>query len=275
MTDKELTTTKEHQISNVLMQSIEGGQLQPEQLKMVLDAQERILDRQAKQDFAIAMSACQAEMPTVLKNAKNAQTHSTYEKLDQLNNTIKPCYTSHGFAVSFNSFPASVDGYIAMKATVSHSSGWSEEHTMELPPDSMGIKGSVNKTPVHAVSSTRSYLRRYLLREIFNITTSEDIDDDAQEGVQLMHGKMDTKPLDSSRIVMAADFFKSKIDEDQIELTFDIVQKAFDKLFNDERQGVFALLDKHGKPEGSRKKYTTILNEYLDYVPAEPEVPNV
>jgi len=185
--NKQLTeSTAESQITNTLMSAISGGQLQPEQLKMVLDAQERILDRQARQDFAIDMSKCQSEMPKVLKNANNNQTHSKYEQLDSLNNAIKPCYTKWGFAVSFNSFPPQNEGYVAMKATVSHRSGATTEHTMELPPDNMGMQGKVNKTAVHGLASTRSYLRRYLLREIFNITTTEDVDDDAQSSVSLV-----------------------------------------------------------------------------------------
>ena len=80
--------------------------------------------------------------------------------------------------MSFNSGAPLVEGNICVKATVSHRGGWSEEHTIELPLDNMGIKGSVNKTGVHATASTRTYARRYLLKEVFNITTSDDVDTD-------------------------------------------------------------------------------------------------
>lgn len=170
--------TQEEQINAGLMEAISSGQLQPEQLEMVLNAQERILDRQARQAFAADMALCQAEMPAAVKTGWNPQTESRYEKIDDLNNAIKPTYTKYGFAVSFNTGAASMEGWIGMKATVSHRLGWTEEHTFELPIDDKGIAGSVNKTGVHGVASTRSYMRRYLLKEIFNITTTEDRNDD-------------------------------------------------------------------------------------------------
>jgi len=168
----------EVQTLNALTQSIATGQLQPEQLSMVLDAQERILDRQIKQAFMADMALCQADMPAVIKHGWNKHTESAYEKIDDLNNAIKPTYTKYGFAVSFNSTPSFQEGWIGMKATVSHRLGWSEEHTYELPPDIAGIGGKVNKTVIHGTSSSRLYMRRYLLKEIFNITTSDDVDDD-------------------------------------------------------------------------------------------------
>lgn len=181
--------TQEQQITNALMQSIESGVLQPEQLEMVLNAQERILDRQAKQSFFSDMAHCQAEIPVVMKNKTNLQTSSRYEDIESLNNVIKPVYTKWGFAVSFNSMPAAEEGNIGMKATVSHKDGWFEDHTIELPLDTLGIKGNVNKTKIHGTASSRSYCRRYLLREIFNITTTEDIDDDAQSVIETLDEK--------------------------------------------------------------------------------------
>ena len=89
------------QVLNTLMASLDSGNLQPEQLTMILDAQERVLDRQAKQDFAIAMSKCQGEMPQIIKSEYNEQTRSKYESLDGINKIISPGYTKHGFGVSF------------------------------------------------------------------------------------------------------------------------------------------------------------------------------
>lgn len=170
--------SQEQQVSNALLSAIQTGTLQPEQLHMVLDAQERILDRQAKQAYFADMALCQAEMPKTLKAKENKQTRSMYEDLGDLVETIKPVYTRHGFAVSFNSCGSSQEGWIGMKATVTHRDGWAEEFTYEVPVDNVGMKGEKNKTVIHGVSSSRSYMRRYLLREIFNLTTSEDVDND-------------------------------------------------------------------------------------------------
>lgn len=164
-------------IMNSLTAAIESGKLTVEQLPIMLDAQERILDRQAREIYANDMSSCQGEIPTVLKNKYNPQTQSSFEDLESLNKAIKPVYTKWGFAVSFNTGKAD-EGWLKTIAKVTHRAGWSETFESDLPMDGMGIKGTVNKTGVHAVASSRSYARRYLLKDIFNLTTSEDIDDD-------------------------------------------------------------------------------------------------
>lgn len=56
-----------------------------------------------------------------------------------------------------------------------HEAGHTKRYYVDLPIDSTGIKGSVNKTGVHANGSTYSYARRYLTMMIFNVVlTNED-----------------------------------------------------------------------------------------------------
>ena len=172
--------TQSAQVMNSLTTQLESGTLQPEQLGMILDAQERVLDRQAKQDFANAMADCQAEMPDILKTKDNNQTHSKYESLDALNKAISPVYTKHGFSISFGTDTAhEIDNpMIRVTAEVSHRGGWSKDYHYDLPYDSAGIAGTINKTKIHASGSTLTYGRRYLLKLIFNLTTVDELDDD-------------------------------------------------------------------------------------------------
>lgn len=183
MTKQLATKTASDNTMTALTSAISQG-LAPEQLDAVISAQERILDRQARQEFAIDMSACQGEMPKIFKSKENEQTHSRYEDLESLNSVLIPVYSKHGFSVSFNSKPAQDETYIGMAAVVKHKGGWTEVHDITLPIDIAGLAGKVNKTKIHAISSTRSYARRYLLREIFNITTSEDNDNDGVQEVE-------------------------------------------------------------------------------------------
>ena len=173
------------QVLNSLTRSIETGDLQPEQLSAILDAQERVLDRQAKQDFAIAMAKCQSEMPQILKSETNDQTRSKFESLDGLNKAISPVYTRNGFSISFGTDDCPMnnsetnDGlWLRITADVSHCGGWIKAYHYDLPYDMAGIKGSVNKTKIHASGSTLTYGRRYLLKLIFNLTTVDELDDD-------------------------------------------------------------------------------------------------
>ncbi len=173
-----LPTTQTSQVMNSLMGALDSGNLQPEQLGMILDAQERVLDRQAKQDFNIAMAECQSEMPQILKAQYNEQTRSNYEGLDGLNKMISPVYTKHGFGISFGTDDCPREDFERVTAELMHKGGWNKTYHYDLPLDIAGIKGSVNKTKIHATGSTMSYGRRYLLKMIFNLTTSDEIDDD-------------------------------------------------------------------------------------------------
>jgi hypothetical protein len=190
MEGKELEVVDEVESSaalvlNSLTKSIESGSLQPDQLSAILDAQERVLDRQAKQDFAIAMASCQSEMPEILKTDTNSQTNSRFETLGNLNKAISPVYTKNGFSVSFgtddcpmNNNNEKGDFWLRVTADVSHCGGWVKSYHYDLPYDIAGIKGSVNKTKIHASASTLTYGRRYLLKLIFNLTTVDELDDD-------------------------------------------------------------------------------------------------
>ena len=182
----EIQEKAEAQTMNALTQAIASGQLQPEQLSMILDAQERILDRQAKQEFSAAMAACQSEIPGVLKNKYNEQTRSKFEDLESLNKTIVPIYTKHGFGVSFDTGDSGNPDTLRILADVSHKSGWTKQYHYDLAYDMYGIKGTVNKTKIHGSSSTVAYGRRYLLKMIFNITTSDEIDNDGNQPVELI-----------------------------------------------------------------------------------------
>lgn len=166
------------QVLKSLTAAVESGSLNPEQLTAILDAQERILDRQAKQDFSIAMANAQAEMPVVFKGEHNKQTNSSFESLDGLNKAISPVYTKHGFSISFGTDESPSEDMIRITAEVTHRGGWSKDYHYDLPYDLAGIKGSVNKTKIHASGSTLTYGRRYLLKLIFNLITSDDTDDD-------------------------------------------------------------------------------------------------
>ena len=140
-----------------------------EKMKQLLDMQERILDKNAEKEFNSDMVACQSEMGSIKKTSWNDQTKSLYAKLEVITEDIKPIYTSHGFCLCFSHAECPKEDWIRIQCEVSHTAGHSKLYWMDLPPDGHGIKGSVNKTPVHAVASTDSYGKRYITANIFNL----------------------------------------------------------------------------------------------------------
>ena len=139
-----------------------------------------MLKGQAETAFNAALARAQASMGPVAHNAANTQTNSRYAKLAAINKVITPIYTEEGFAISFDTADSPKEGYLRTIAILSHAGGHSRTYHIDMPPDEMGAKGTVNKTKVHATGSTSSYARRYLVCMIFNVTTEDDTDGNGQ-----------------------------------------------------------------------------------------------
>jgi hypothetical protein len=163
--------------------TLERVALNPEvsvdKMERLLDMQERVQAKRAEAEFNAAMARVQGELPRILKNAANETTRSTYANLEAVNRAITPVYTREGFALSFNNPGGAPDGFYRVTCTVMHRAGHSREYQVDVPADSVGMKGTVNKTPTHAFGSSMSYGRRYLTMLIFNLTTTNE-DDDGQ-----------------------------------------------------------------------------------------------
>jgi hypothetical protein len=138
--------------------------------------QREIIADDARLQFNRAMSAAQGEMHPVVRDATNDQTKSRYARLETIDALIRPIYTRHGFCLEFNSEP--VDGpNERIVCEVSHAAGYTKRRQLEAAPDIAGPKGMPNKTALHGLGSTVSYLRRYLTCMIFNIVLANDDND--------------------------------------------------------------------------------------------------
>lgn len=134
---------------------------------------------EAKRRFSEAMVAAQAEMPVVVRDAKNTQTNSGYATLENVNKTAKPVYSRHGFALSFSEADTKIEHWKRTVCVVRHVGGHSEEHFVDLPVDGIGPKGNPigGMNSVQGAISTGSYGQRVLLCRIFNIVlASSDVD---------------------------------------------------------------------------------------------------
>jgi hypothetical protein len=177
----ELVKAEQIDQSTALISVIEKAAYNPDvdidKMERLLAMQERIIDRQAEQAFNEAMVRAQAEMPTIEADSDNPQTKSKYAKFEKINQAIKPIYTKEGFSLSFGTADSSIPNYIRVMCDVSHVGGHHKAFYIDLPPDVEGIKGNVNKTPVHGIASAHSYSKRYLEIMIFNVTIGGEDDD--------------------------------------------------------------------------------------------------
>jgi hypothetical protein len=144
-------------------------------LEALMRMQREIIADDARLQFHRAMSAAQGEMQPVLRDAKNDQTNSKYARLETIDAVMRPIYSRHGFSLSFDSEP--VEGGVRIACEVAHAGGHAKTYHLEAALDMAGPQGRANKTPLHGLGSSVSYLRRYLTCMIFHVVlANEDTD---------------------------------------------------------------------------------------------------
>lgn len=171
------TTNDASAIMQVITRSATDASIDPAKIAQMYELYARVKEDQAKQDFAAAMSDCQAEMLPVSQDQKNPQTHSKYASYVGLDAALRPIYTKHGFGVSFDTAESEKPDHVRVVAQVSHRNGFTSVRRLDMPCDGKGAKGGDVMTKTHAVMSAVSYARRGLLKMIFNIAEGDHDDD--------------------------------------------------------------------------------------------------
>jgi hypothetical protein len=128
---------------------------------------------EAEKAFNVAMAACQADMKVVASNQTNTQTRSRYADYAQLDKAVRPIYTRHGFALSFDEGDTDKPDHIRVLCYVTHQGGHSRTYRKDMPADGKGAKGGDVMTKTHAAGAADTYGMRYLLKKIFNIAVGE------------------------------------------------------------------------------------------------------
>lgn len=139
-----------------------------EKMERMLDMQERILNRNAKQAFTADLASMQVELPRVMESGEG-HNKAKYAKLEDINDAVRPVLNKYGFAITFR--VNQQQGAISIKTVLSHREGHSEETEIVLPADASGSKNAVQ-----AVGSSVSYGKRYGICAMLNISTGDDND---------------------------------------------------------------------------------------------------
>lgn len=143
---------------------------------------ERLKNRAAEEAFNAAMNKAQSEMGRVSADAINPQTKSNYATYGKLDAAVRPIYTRNGFAVSFDEGDGAPEGHVRVLAYVSHAAGHTRTYKADIPNDGKGAKGGDVMTKTHATGAGKSYGKRYLLKDIFNIAIGEEDNDGNGDG---------------------------------------------------------------------------------------------
>lgn len=137
-------------------------------LRQMMDLQERILDRNAKQDYMASFAEMQPKLPAI--GRKGAAHNGKYAKYEDIVETVRPVLGDYGFGFSHRVNQA--DAKIEITCTLTHRSGYSESTQFVAAADSSGSKNAVQ-----AVGSTIAYGKRYTLLALLGIATKDEDDD--------------------------------------------------------------------------------------------------
>lgn len=144
-----------------------------DKLERLMAMYERIEARKAEQAFNEAMNGAQTEIRPIAADASNPQTKSKYASYPALDRALRPIYTNHGFALSFDTGESPAD-MVRVLCYVAHKAGHSRTYHADIAADGKGAKGGDVMPKIHAIGSAMSYGQRYLLKLIFNIAVGDD-----------------------------------------------------------------------------------------------------
>lgn len=184
---------------NMIGSAASNPDVDVEKLERLMAMYEKTQLEEKQRVFASAMVNTQAQIPVIEKTLRNKQTNSDYADLKEILVVAKPIYTDNGLAFTFSEGVPAVEGNVRVLCEVSHSNGFTKDYFLDEPIDNAGIKGSINKTSIHAKQSTFTYGRRYLMGLILNLAFGEDDDGNAsaEPVYELIDDKMATHLLDA------------------------------------------------------------------------------
>lgn len=170
----------------IIEQHIADPNFTTEKLHSLIDANERILNKQAEIEFNRDRAIMQADIPPIEEKHWNPQTRSWYADITDITSIVNPNLKNHGFSLSFKEIYTGE--MVTSKALLLHRSGHMDSNDCEMPFDKTGAKGTINKTDIHARASSVTYARRYAVTGLLSLTfynkngKSNSLDDDGNLG---------------------------------------------------------------------------------------------
>ncbi|MES0444921.1 MAG: ERF family protein [Desulfobacterales bacterium] len=176
--------------SDSLLQAIvsasSNSEIDVEKMERLWAMKEKIDAKDAEIAFNAAMAETQSEMRPIAADANNPQTRSRYASYAALDKALRPIYSRHGFALSFDEGDSSKESHVRVLCYLSHKKGHSRTHHTDMCADGKGAKGGDVMTKTHASGAAMTYGMRYLLKMIFNVAIGED-DTDGNVPVKLIN----------------------------------------------------------------------------------------
>ncbi len=184
--EKELVTVKDSSPAEMIRLAV-SGKANLEQLKGLLDLQERFEANQAKKAYHSAMAAFKANPPKINKDKTVGYEAKTggkvgYKHASLANVTDKISAELSKYGLSASWIPKQETTSISVTCKITHIQGHSEEATLSAGADATGSKNAIQ-----AIGSTITYLERYTLLALTGLATFEDDDGKTSEVEYITH----------------------------------------------------------------------------------------
>lgn len=157
----------------MIQEAVVNPSIDLDRMKRLFEMRAEVIAEEAKRAFAQSLRDAQAEMKPVVKNKTNTHTRSTYADLEAISEAIQPIITKHGFALTFWEDDCQKPNHIRIACEVMHEAGHSKIYHADVPIDAAGSQGKANKNAAQAYGSTKTYGRRYLKCDIFDIAVKD------------------------------------------------------------------------------------------------------
>lgn len=166
----------------LVAKAVDSGNI--EMLEKLLDLQDRVQDRMAKEEFNRHFSQMQGDFVAVKKSAENKHLHSKYAKIEDMQAAYTPVISRHGFSYSWRE--EALEG--GAKRTILEITGYN--HTRETSfdvPKLEAIKsnsgGGAVQNAIQVAGAMSTYGRRYTFIAGFGVIMEGEDSDGSVNGI--------------------------------------------------------------------------------------------
>ena len=165
---------------HMLQAAIEKG-ASLDQMKQLMDLQERWEANEARKAYVSAMSEFKANPPKIIKdkNVSYNNTQYSHSSLGHISEAIGERMGKLGLSFRWDVSQAES---IKVTCIVTHSLGHYESTSLVAEPDKSGAKNSIQ-----AIGSTVTYLQRYTLLAATGLASMDSNDDDGRGSTELIN----------------------------------------------------------------------------------------
>jgi hypothetical protein len=174
--EHEGTELVESQAPATLMIRAMEKNMKPEEIKQMMDLQERWEANQARKAYFVAMAAFKADPPEIEKDRQvkfqtsKGTTEFRHATLGNVTTQINASLSKHGLSAAWETIQNGTQ--VTVICRISHALGHSETTSLTA-----GLDDSGGKNVIQQLGSTISYLERYTILALTGLATHDQDDD--------------------------------------------------------------------------------------------------